>query len=207
MKPPTPIAAAVILALVGLGAAPAAAAEPALAPAGLHVTVIGPTSIQWAWEPVPNAARYRVAISRSRTMSDPEIKWVAGRWTTAQLLPRSTTFYAAVRAETAAGLSAASDVVTGRTSPVPTGLHLTERTATKLTWAWTEYKNSPRYEIQISPSSDFVTRRVRITTGGSGTSFFDLDADRRYYVRVRGINQDWTPFTHWSSTVHVTTLG
>ena len=138
-------------------------------------------------------------------MSSPTVRTVSGRWLTSFKLARHTVYYVSVRAVTAAGLSAPSPVVSGRTSSVPTGLRCVEQTSTRLTWTWIEFRDATRYEIRLSSDPTFHTYRSRVTSGSTPMYFYGLDASRTYYAKVRGLNQDWTAFTGWSAVKSATT--
>lgn len=190
------------LALTMLGALlvlPAPATAAGAAPTGVHVAVTGPGFLQWVWQATPNAAEYRVAVDTSRTMSSPEVRTVTGRWMTKIHLDRNTVYYVSVRALTASGLSAPSPVVAGRTSTVPVGLRSVEQTVTKLTWTWIEFKDAVRYEIRLSSSPSFAAYRSRVVSSAVPMYWYGLKPGTTYYAKVRGLNQDWSPFTGWSA--------
>ena len=79
--------------------APAQAADPAPlpAPAGLHITARTPTTVSFAWQPVPTAPAYRLTLSRNPSMSGSIARSFGSASGTVYRLQPATRYYVNVR--------------------------------------------------------------------------------------------------------------
>lgn len=206
---------------------PVQAAEPALvsAPAGLHVTARTPTTVSFAWQPVPNAPAYRLTISRDRAMDGAIARRFGSASGTVYRLQSATRYYVNVRVLSPKGdersaPSSTRQVVTLPASlpPAPTasvppatpsppspappantpsGLHVVAKTYRSLVLDWAHLPGVASYRLQL-------TRSPRLTGGKtyglrpSSLGTFGLLPGRQYYARVRGVDDDNRAIGPWS---------
>lgn len=205
------IALAVIAALVLVGPAGSAVAEPATiaAPADVRVNAVGVERIQWSWAADPLARTYRVAVSSSVTMSNPRIVTTRNRWLTVTGLEPHRTYYAAIRAVAADQVSRPSAITPGRTGrlpkPMATDIGVVYQVISWRPWLTTPGAPSPRYEVRFANNSRFERQRVRVTSATTAR-FENLERDSFYYVTVRPVDARGRALGGWSETGRYATL-
>ncbi len=87
---------------------------------------------------------------------------------------------------------------------VPTGLRMTARTSSSLTFAWNAVDGAPRYRIRLSTSSSMAGSTYHRFYGTSGT-ISGLKAGTKYYAKIRTIEDDGTNLSAYSAAVSATT--
>ena len=194
------------VALVAGLATPATAADwPSPTPTGLAQSAATSTSVSMTWNAVSKAQNYRLQISTSSSMSDATYQRSTDTADTVPGLQAGRGYYIKVRVITTDGVnrSAYSDAVRAWTSfSVPTGLKVTKREATSVSFDWADVANAPRYRIQIADNSSMSGATYHRFWESNGT-VTGLAADKTYYAKVRVITGDGLNLSSYSPAVTV----
>lgn len=169
-------------------------------PHAMRIAETGADRIRWTWDPVPGATQYRVAISRSPSMSSPTFRWVTGTKATFTGLPSGVTYYAAVRAYGSESRTAPSAVVRARAGAAGGLLSVNSASPTSHAWTWSRYVGASKYQLQISSSPTFGGYRA-VKTSALKAGFSGLAPSTTYYARVRPLKLSGMPLGGWSHVV------
>ena len=169
------------------------------APTRLHVALTGKNLIRWAWDEVPGATSYRIAVSTSPTFSNPRIRYVSGQRATFTDLRSQTYYFAYVRAwrnSTASGPSAKVSAKTGAVSR-PAGQHVPG--TNNVLWRWSPYVGADKYQVQQSSSPTFANIQVsRVVTWRRIT--LEIEPGSYGFLRVRALDSARHAISGWSPT-------
>ena len=194
--------AVVLAVLVPALAVPAAADTAPPPPDAVWVAATARTSITVAWQKVPGATQYRVALSPSATMDPAGVRTVSGSVATFTGLQPGTTYYARIRASDGTTLSEPSRTsVSARTTAVAKPLTAVRQDEDFVDVRWAPYAGADRYQVQSSTTADFGRTVVsRVVTGR--TTVFGVERDSTAYFRVRALTVTSTggirALSHWS---------
>ena len=209
LKRPALTAIATAALLAGLTTPALAVDWPSASPSGLTQTAATSSSVSVKWTAVPNAARYRVQISASATMSNATYQGSNSTDETVNGLQPGRVYYVKVRVITSDGVARSeySAAVQAWTSfAVPTGLHATERDATSVSFDWTGVANAPKYRLRIAENASMSGSTYHRFTPSEGT-VTGLSAAKTYYAQVRVITPDGFNLSSYSPTVTVRPTG
>lgn len=209
-------------------AVPAQAAEPPTVPApeGLRITARTPTTVSFAWQPVPTAPRYRLSLSRSASMSKSIAREFTGAAGTVYRLQPNTRYYVNVRVLSPRGdersaPSSTRQVVTlpgatptpgpatstpRPTNPappappanVPPGLHVVAKSHRGVVLDWAALAGVASYRLQLTRSPQLVGGKTYALKPSSLT-VYGLLPNRVYHARVRGVDGESRAIGPWSS--------
>jgi SpoIID/LytB domain protein len=181
---------------------------------GFHSAVRGTSAIDYAWNPVKNAPRYQLLISRSSTLSGATSRIVGPNRVRVSGLVAGAAYYAKVRAlsSTGGGKSEWSPVIARRTSPppgpggVPQAFHLSDRSATALKFVWNSVPGAVRYQVRVSRTSSMAGYGA-MSVSGRTVTFTKLSPRTTYYAKVIAYGRDNTLLGGWSRQIPATTSG
>ena len=196
--------AVVALAMFLAGAPAAVAADwPSATPSGLAQYGAGSSSVTMTWTKVPKAAKYRLQISTSASMSGATYKRTTKTTETITGLKSARGYYVKVRVITKDGInrSAYSGAVRAWTTfAVPTGLKVEKRDASSITFDWKDVPGAPRYRIQIADNAQLKGSTFHRFWESTGT-VTGLSAGRTYYARARVITDDGLNLSNYSPAI------
>ena len=171
-------------------------------PADLSVTATAYNTLSITWSRTPRAAGYDLYIDTSATApgesTAPTVTGIMATTYTRTLLAANTTYRVYVRATNLSGNSAWSSAASA-TTPVrptqvpqtPTGIGITTRTTSSLTYGWTATQDAASYDIYISTSNVAPTPQTAVTAMvGAVTTYTqsNLEDGTFYYFFIRAKN-------------------
>lgn len=215
---------ALLVAGFGFVAAPADAAS---APAGLKVVNTSSRAFAVSWKAVSKAAGYRVRISKSSSMSNPQTMTVDtnyAEWTrmsgnptdlTAARLKPATTYYVQVKSLNASrgdlsGYSAKLKVKTKAATALPevppAGLKGTVADGTSLYLSWRSNGPGVLYRVRYGTKSSLPDGNAKTAVfSQEGGTITGLNPGTKYYFKVRVLSSARANLSNYSSVVSATT--
>lgn len=180
------VAAAALTSVPGAASARGSELVDGSPPKGVWVALTGPSQITWAWDAVPGATGYRIAVSTSPTMSNPKFRTVTGRTAAFAGLASQTYYFAVVRALDTNSTSDPSMKVSARTGAVDRPRTAVQTGRDFVDVRWVPYVGADKYQVQSSTMASFAGNvESHVVTGRTYT--FGIERDSYGYFRVRAI--------------------
>ena len=179
---------------------------------GFRGSAAGSLSLAYVWNRVGGASGYQFAISRHANFAKYKVLKPTRSSVKVTGLSPGTKYYAKVRALSPRGtaMTAFSPAVAMTTTAstasanIPAGFRLSDRSTSRLTFAWQSVARAKYYEVRLSRWSTMASSASRRTSRLNFT-FTGLSAGSKYYARVRALRSDGSALGAWSGRITVGT--
>jgi parallel beta-helix repeat protein len=163
---------------------------PPAAPAGLAVSGVTTTSVSLSWNAVSGASGYKVYRAPAADGTFAQVGTSETNAYTDAGLSVDTAYYYKVSAVNAAGESAQSAAVEGKTigpPSAPAGLAVSGATTTSVSLSWNAVSGASGYKVYRAPAADGTFAQVGISETNAYTDA-GLSANTTYYYKVSAVN-------------------
>jgi endonuclease/exonuclease/phosphatase family metal-dependent hydrolase len=197
------VTAAMSMVALAATAGPAQAAYQYVTPKAVHAVSATASSMTLDWSSVTGASAYRVQLSTTADMAKPTyLRFVKSTGVVTGLSPAKRYYFrvavmaGGVRASRYTPLAYPSALTSGVAAP--TNLAAVSPSPSSVDLTWTSPAGTSLYRVGVSTTADFASSFL-LRTARSSLSVAGLDSGRRYYFRVRAIDEAGAAVTPYST--------